>query len=457
MTFRLEIVDSASEKEANYTALDIDFKSSILLILFNNKGKIMQTIKTNGVPIFSWCPDVDDKALEQITTIAELPFTKHCALMSDAHAGMDMPIGGVAGIRDIIVPNFVGIDIGCGVIVIKSSLKKSDLLDIELRNKIHALVCREIPMGFSHNSQNRIKDLKSLYSEKAVSILDETNILAGKHFPVTDIKDAFFSQLGTLGGGNHYASVDYDENEDVWIMIHSGSRNIGKKIGDYFNDVASKLNQRWHSVDTHGIPFLPTDTEEGNAYLTWMNFALHFAFLNRQVMIDEMIKNITLVVSKAIFDKASMINIHHNYASLENHFGKNIWVHRKGAVLARVGTKGIIPGSMGTASFITEGLGNQKSLCSSSHGAGRTMGRKAFNVEMNTPDKIERIQKFMSGIVYSGFGKSNKKGKDLGLLDVSEAPQAYKDIFIVMENQKDLVKPIHKLMTMINWKDVGNN
>ncbi len=409
----------------------------------------------NAKPIFSWCPEIEQGALDQLLVIAKLPFVKHIAIMPDGHLGMKngAPIGSVIATEDVIIPNFVGIDQGCGVIVIKSSLKKSDLLDIELRKKIHASVCRGIPMGFNHNNQDRIDRLKTEYWTESQAIFGETQIFKVEDV-LGDTEVAFFGSLGTLGGGNHYLSLDCDENEDVWIQVHSGSRNLGLKIGEYFNKTAIELNKKWYSVNTSDIPFLPIDTDEGKLYLKWMDFALRFAFLNRQVMIDEMIKDISYIIPETKFDKSSMINIHHNYASLEHFFGKDMWVHRKGAVMAREGVKGIIPGSMNSASFITEGLGNPQSLCSSSHGAGRNKGRKAFNIEMNTPEGIEQIKKSMEGVVYSDFGKSGR-GRDKGMLDVSECPAAYKNIERVMEHQKDLVKPIHKLTTMINWKDSG--
>jgi tRNA-splicing ligase RtcB len=171
-------------------------------------------------------------------------------------------------------------------------------------------------------------------------------------------------------------------------------------------------------------------------------------------MMDAIKNDIVHLMPNTTYDEASFINIHHNYASLETHFGETLWVHRKGAVLAREGHKGIICGSMGTPTYITEGLGNADSLHTSSHGAGRTKGRKAFNVEMNTEAGIDQIRKSMEGIVYSNFGKSGR-GRDEGMLDVSEAPQAYKDIDVVMANQTYLVKPVHKLRAMINWKDTG--
>jgi len=405
-------------------------------------------------PIFSWCPGIEQGALDQMIALAKLPFVEHCALMPDAHLGSLMPIGGVLATSGVIIPMAVGSDCGCGVYVIKTSLKKSDIIDVELRKKIHASVERGVPMGFSKNSSDRVKFLKTHYGTKIQYILEKTDVLNCKSQMVSNLEEAIYLQLGTLGSGNHFLSVEHDENDNVWLMTHSGSRNLGKRVGDYFDSLAKENNEKWYSVSP--MPFLPTNTEMGKDYLTWMDFSLRFAFLNRQVMIDEMKKDIQHILPNTTFDEGSAINIHHNYASLEHYFGKNLWIHRKGAVLASKGNKGIIPGSMATASYIVEGLGNTDSLNSSSHGAGRTKGRKAFNVEMNNEKGIKEVLDAMEGVVYSSFGKAtSRKGKDLGMLDLSEAPQAYKSIENVMQDQADLVKPIHKLMPLINWKDVG--
>ena len=244
-------------------------------------------------------------------------------------------------------------------------------------------------------------------------------------------------------------------------MIHSGSRNIGKRVCDHFNDVAGKINHEWYSQSS--VPFLPVTSEEGKAYLGWMNMCMFFAFYNRKAMLDDIWNNLLHYfpnmenTTKKIAGADDAININHNYAAIENHFGKNVWVHRKGATLASEKTLGIIPGSQGTSSYIVKGLGKEESLSSCSHGAGRRMGRNAFNQEFNTPEKIKEIEETMKGIYHTKYGRAvSRKGKDLNMLDLSEAPQAYKDIEIVIAEESDLVKPIFKLRPLISWKDAGD-
>jgi len=239
-------------------------------------------------------------------------------------------------------------------------------------------------------------------------------------------------------------------------MVHSGSRGFGKKFYDHFKELAIKMCKQWHSNSP--IPFLPCDSKEGKDYLEWLNLLLKFALLNRQIIIDDVTKNIIHyfphmqnITSKAIEGTGDLINIHHNYSSLESCFGHNLWVHRKGAVLARNNTIGIIPGSQSTNSFITLGLGNKLSLESSSHGSGRKMGRTEFTIQNQS--KIQEIEDDMKnkGIVYSKFQKTDR-GRARGMYDISESGNAYKDVLNVMENQADLVKPIVKLSPVINWK-----
>lgn len=237
-------------------------------------------------------------------------------------------------------------------------------------------------------------------------------------------------------------------------MIHSGSRGFGKQFYDHFKDIASKLCQQWYSSSP--IPFLPADTNEGKDYLNWMNFLLRFAFLNRQIMMDDVVHNILHYfpnmqnITDFVGEK-KIINIHHNYASIEYHMGKNLWVHRKGAVLARKGIIGIIPGSQSTNSFITTGLGDPLSLDSCSHGSGRKMGRKQFNIQNQS--KAQEIEADMKrkGIVFSSFKKA-ERGRDKGMIDLSETGDAYKDVISVMDNQKELVAPLVKLSPLISWK-----
>ena len=255
---------------------------------------------------------------------------------------------------------------------------------------------------------------------------------------------------------NHFIEIQYDQDNNIWVMIHSGSRNIGTKVCDTFNDIAIDLNKKYYSQVPESIPFLPTNTDEAKEYLVYMNFALDFAFLNRQIMMDYVKKDLSFSFKHMQVDFDKTLNIHHNYASLENHFGENVWVHRKGATFASKDTIGIIPGSAGknSASYIVRGKGNPDSYMSCSHGAGRTMGRKQFNKENNTPEKMKEIEDSLEGITHSKFKKEHsfKKNKETGMLDVSEASSAYKDVFEVMKNQEDLVEIVTTLKTFINMK-----
>ena len=420
----------------------------------------MKIIEGGKVPIYSWCPDLEPQALEQMKVIADLPFVyHHVALMPDSHLGNNMCIGGVVACKDVVVPDFVGSDCGCGVCTIKTSLRKEDLMDREFRKRILHSFTRSIPVGFSHNDSRRKDAIKEGYIANVDHIINESRVVNATYSPFTKgtESDLIYGQLGTLGGGNHWASIEYDENGNVWILLHSGSRNIGKQLNDYFDEIAINRNQKWHTSSS--IPFLPVGTQEGDDYLKWMDFALRFAFLNRQVMTDMMRKDLEYAFPNTVITYGNMINIHHNYAALEHHMGQNVYIHRKGATLAVRGRNGIIPGSQGTATFITTGVGeedgkgNPLSFYSSSHGAGRKMGRKEFNRQYNTTERLEQIRQAMADVVYIDFSQETSRGKkQSGLLDVSECPFAYKDIMEVMNNQADLVKPVTKLMPLINMK-----
>ena len=418
----------------------------------------MDTLEVEGKtkPIFSWCPDVEDKALEQIKRVAALPFVDHAALMPDAHWGQGVCIGGVIASRDCIVPNFVGVDIGCGMCSTKTSLKVSDLKE-SLRDQIRHDIVSTIPTGFSHNDDKRRKLLSSKRRNDFSYILERNRCAQTKVTPFGhDIEDSFFSQLGTLGGGNHFIEIQYDTEENIWIMLHSGSRNIGARTCKFFNDMAESTVGKYYSVVPDDIPFCPVDSDLGKKYIAWMNYALMFAFYNRKQMMED-VKDILDSNFKHLnvqFDK--MINIHHNYASLERHYGAHMWVHRKGATRVDKGTIGIIPGDMGadTPSYIVKGLGNRESLNSCSHGAGRVMGRKDFNTRNSNVEGMKKIKDAMKGVTYGKFQKhTNRKGKETGLMEVSEAPGAYKDIRTVMNNQTDLAEIAVELRPLISVKD----
>jgi tRNA-splicing ligase RtcB len=383
--------------------------------------------KENQLPIKSWIPEenyyADEKMVEQVENLAKLPFAfHHISLSPDGHVGFGMPIGGVLATKDVIIPNAVGVDIGCGMCAVKTSLTE---IDKETLKKIMGEIREAIPVGFNKHQSKQDESLMPKII--AFNSIDE------------EIYDNALRSLGTLGGGNHFIEIQKGSDGHIWIMIHSGSRNLGKQVADYYNKVAIELNKKWFSETQKELNFLPVDSEEGQSYIREMNYCVAFALANRKLMMDR-IKDIFrtetendwmpndngLIPTDPLFEP--IINIAHNYASLENHYGENVWVHRKGATLARKGTIGIIPGSQGSKSYIVEGLGNPESFESCSHGAGRTMSRKKAREEINLKESQKRMED--KGILHAVRSKN----------DLDEAPEAYKNIDIVMENQKDLVE-----------------
>lgn len=394
-------------------------------------------------PIKVWLPNIsniEESCLEQAYNLSQLPFVyKWVALMPDTHAGMGMPIGGVLATEGVIIPNAVGVDIGCGMGFIGTNLKVDDIAKVQtgsgtLIQAIIGDILREIPVGFAHHQ----KAQSCMSLDKAQGELDK---YAGNVELLEQIEAGYF-QVGTLGGGNHFIELQEDEEGYLGIMVHSGSRNFGKRICDYFNEKAKELNQKWYSSvpSEYRLAFLPVDSVEGQQYINWMNLALEFAFENRMKMlgaVQQIVNRNVLKYVNCTVQHTSEINCHHNYAALEHHFGKNVWVHRKGATRARAGEIALIPGAMGSYSYVVEGLGNEMSFCSSSHGAGRQYSRSAalekFSAESVMLDLKEQ------GVV---LGKHKKE-------DVAEESRfAYKNIDEVMENQKDLVKPVKKLRTI---------
>lgn len=371
--------------------------------------------------ILSWCENPEDRAVQQALNISKHPWLiGNVCLMPDTHEGYGMPIGGVVALNGAICPNMVGVDIGCGMLAVKTNLK--NISQNEVKQVIGKLRER-IPVGFNHHKEKQINDVfnSELWNKTTVC------------------KEQFQSaqyQLGTLGGGNHFIEIQTDEEKCVWFMIHSGSRNLGKRVADYYNKKAIELCTKWRHFDIvkQELAILPIDTQEAKDYISEMNLCLEFAYANRMLMADSIIKSFIEVFP--LFETGELINIHHNYAALEHHFGRDVWVHRKGATLAREGTVGIIPGSQGTCSYIVEGLGNEASLCSCSHGAGRRMSRKAATNNLDIEAEIKKLDDL--GIVHA---IRNQK-------DLEEAPSAYKDIDVVMEEQKDLVKILVKLSPM---------
>ncbi len=379
-------------------------------------------VSTERVPIKLWLDDIEDGALEQAKNIANLPFVfKHIAIMPDSHRGYGMPIGGVMATKNVIVPNAVGNDIGCGMCAVKTNLRDmtTDLLKAVLggskTNK--GGVRSNIPVGF--NWHKKAQEWEGFDNHPNTE-------------PVLESLKKARKRLRTLGSGNHFIEIQKGSDGFIWFMVHSGSRNIGNQIAKFYNKLAQELCLKWHSnvskiKGEDGLAFLPLDTEEGQDYKNSMDYALRFAYQNRIHMIESIkIAFCEALESTVVFQPE--INIHHNFAQLENHFGENVVIHRKGATQAKKGQLGIVPGSQGTKSYIVEGLGNPESFESCSHGAGRLMSRTKAqnNLDLDSQKKILDEQ----GILHAIRGKK----------DLDEAPGAYKDIFTVMENQKDLVK-----------------
>jgi len=376
-------------------------------------------ISTEKRPIKLWLDDMEEGALAQAKNLANLPFLhKWVAIMPDSHQGYGMPIGGVIATEGVIIPNAVGVDIGCGMSVIKLPLTVE-----EISSELEYIVGRireTIPVGFNRHEEMQGE---SWMPDKDIS---DTWIIKDQY-------ESARTQVGTLGGGNHFIELQADENDIVHLMIHSGSRNLGYKVAKHYNDLAKKMNALWFTSvpKEHDLAFLPIGTKEAGKYIEEMKYCVEFAKCNREHMSGHILSILMDFFGNKEFSLSSEINIAHNYATMENHFGKNVWVHRKGATSAKEGELGIIPGSQGTKSYIVRGKGNKDSFMSCSHGAGRTMGRKQAKRELN----LEEEQAKLEGILHSVRGVN----------DLDEATGAYKDINVVMGNQVDLVDIVTEL------------
>ncbi len=409
-----------------------------MFVLFNKEKQ--------KIPIKIWLKDLEElekECIRQAINLANLPFAfKHVALMPDTHSGYGMPIGGVLATQGVIIPNAVGVDIGCGVAFIRTNLPSSLLREIntpagELGRLIVGEVMRSVPTGFQHQKSPQVSDLLDKFKEEITG----DRILYPREL-VKEVSNGY-RQLGTLGGGNHFIELQEDDEGKLGIMVHSGSRNFGYKICRYFNQLAKEKNRSsdLQVPPEYDLAYLFENSKEGQAYIRWMKLALDFARDNRQLMLER----VTEIVAEAYARYARMpeltikmeVNAHHNYAALEEHFGEEVWVHRKGAIRAGKGELGIIPGAMGSYSYIVEGKGNTESFLSCSHGAGRVMGRKEACRQFTTEEVLSDLK---ARDVVLGKRKKN---------DVAEEYiKAYKDIKEVVADQEDLVKPILRLKTV---------
>lgn len=393
------------------------------------------------VPIKAWLSDEDEGALNQATNLAKLPFAfRHVALMPDAHHGYGMPIGGVLAADGYVVPNAVGVDIGCGMHARRTNIEAGRLTDAQgsrtLLRQVLDQIQRAVPTG---NGKIGSHDTAQVWAEPladhhVVALLDEAPP------PLARAWAASGRQIGTLGGGNHFIEVQADTEGLVWLMLHSGSRALGKNVCDYFNAIARRLNERNHSTvpPEAQLAYLPVDTEEGRAYLDWMRLCMAYALENRRRMLDTAVEALFTAVRGVAPEQSYLIteavDTHHNYADLEHHFGADVLIHRKGAVRAREGEMVIIPGSMETGSYIARGRGNPESFETCSHGAGRRLSRTAAKKERSAEDVLE-------GLRAKGIELAKRAQSDVA----EEAGHAYKDIESVMEASRELVEPVHRL------------
>ncbi|MGN0866638.1 MAG: RtcB family protein [Oligosphaeraceae bacterium] len=385
------------------------------------------------IPIKSWCERPDDGALQQAANLARHPaLVRHVALMPDCHIGYGMPIGGVIAADNAVLPSAVGVDIGCGMVAVQTNVPAERLSDMGERRAIQEKLKKRIPVGegVSHPRPQEWEGFER-YLDLNGAVCDFPNIL-DRH------------NLGTLGGGNHFVELQKSDDGFLWMMIHSGSRNLGHRVEKHYQAVAKKLNESFRvALPDSNLPFLPMDIPEGNDYFRDMSFALEYALENRRRMMEIFKETLADAIPETEF--LQEINIHHNYAALEFHQGRNLYIHRKGATSAREGEIGIIPGSMGTASYIVRGLGNEESFTSCSHGAGRSMSRLAASTNLTR----EECDAAMEGIVFERWKKARGFDKvEKGLLDLSEAPQAYKPIDDVIAAEADLVEPLVRLVPL---------
>ncbi len=396
---------------------------------------IKQSLHKGLVPVHIYTDDIDHSAIQQLLNISNLPIVHpHVAAMPDVHAGIGATVGSVIPTRGAIIPAAVGVDIGCGMNAVRTTLVASQLPDnlARVRSAIETLV----PVGFEQHAFDKVRG--SAHARVGRPLNDRLDRIVARHKGIMKMQHKFaqtwICQLGTLGGGNHFIELCIDEEQRVWIMLHSGSRGIGNVIGRYFISAARKEMMR-HKVNLpdRDLSYFSEGSDLFDDYVEAVDWAQDYAMLNRREMMRRVVAALEPHVPPFKFD-GEAINCHHNYVAQESHFGHKLYVTRKGAISAREGELGIIPGSMGARSYIVRGKGNEESFCSCSHGAGRRMSRSEAKRKFNRFDLAEQTQ----GI---------ECRKDGGVVD--EIPAAYKDIDQVMAHQSDLVEIVHTLKQVV--------
>jgi tRNA-splicing ligase RtcB len=388
-----------------------------------------QVIQDQGSrPIKIWTDEVEESALVQLKNLSRLPFiaSNGVACMPDVHAGIGSTVGTVIATEKAVIPAAVGVDIGCGMNAVRLSLKASDLPDNlkPLRDEIE----RRVPLG-AGGAHDHSTDIGKYTPMMGKTIIDP--IFGGN---IQRFHDKAASQIGSLGSGNHFIEVCIDENQDVWIMLHSGSRGIGNMIGTHYIAKAKRqMEQFFITLPDDNLAYFPENTEDFDDYMYAVGWAQNYALENRRRMMIQVLEAMRGMMPEFTITQEA-INCHHNYVEKEHHFGRNMWVTRKGAIRARSGDLGIIPGSMGQRSYIVRGKGDLQSYCSCSHGAGRVMSRAEAKRRFTLTDLVAQTE----GV---------ECRKDEGVID--EIPASYKDIDQVMSNQTDLVEVVHTLKQVL--------
>jgi tRNA-splicing ligase RtcB (3'-phosphate/5'-hydroxy nucleic acid ligase) len=380
--------------------------------------------------LLSWASLIDEKTVEQARTSSRMPFIyPHLALMPDAHLGLGATVGSVIPTLGTLMPAAVGVDIGCGMIAVRTQFTRDDLTGRDL-SELRQQIERSIPLSAGRDNRT-----VRASAEPRVAELEE--LAARAEFDPASYAGHWRLQLGSLGSGNHFIEVSLDEDDAVWLFLHSGSRGVGNRIAQHHVKVAQQLADKWWIALPHrDLAYLVEGTPEFTRYLRELRWAQRFALLNREEMMDRVAEQLGRFLGREV-EEAERINCHHNFTESEVHFGKRVWVSRKGAIMAEEGRLGLIPGSMGTASYVVEGKGNPLSLNSSPHGAGRESSRSAARKTFTH----EQLREAMAGIEY----------RDTDAF-IDEIPQAYKPIDRVIEDARDLVTVRHTLRQVVNVK-----
>ncbi|ARK07489.1 RNA-splicing ligase [Sphingobium phage Lacusarx] len=416
-----------------------------------------------------WEPEgypFEAEAMAQLRNLSKMPFVhKHVAAMPDAHMGKGACVGTVIATKGVIIPAAVGVDIGCGMMALRTNLTASMLPDS--LSHIRGMIEAAVPHGRTDNGG---KNDRGAWGETPKSFFDRWNYLSSGYAKLVEKHPkinhwAVDRHLGTLGTGNHFIELCLDEDQFVWVMLHSGSRGVGNKIGTYFIEAAKREMERYHIdrfLPDQDLSYLVEHTEVYDDYVEAVEWAQEYAMENRKAMMGAVL-NVMHKVLPPFMVTEQAVNCHHNYVTREHHFGENVWVTRKGAVQARKGTLGIIPGSMGTGSFIVEGLGNADSFCSCSHGAGRVMSRTQAKKMITMEEHAKAMVGIEARLDADIIDESPAAYKPIGAVMVGiearldadiidESPAAYKPIGAVMDAQSDLVEIKHRLRQVLNVK-----